>query len=525
MDEKKRILKKRRNQNQLIIFKEHKKIQTSTKTINLKVFVFIFVFITILHILLSFIIDYTKFIKKFFFYYKDNNNIHYNIEDNINIDLKQGNNVKNFEDILPRINLKNETIPSLDEIFNSRILYIFNSYLSIDYIKYIRPINEQQEFKYKQKFSEEETFISPYNFELRKGQYKYVDFVKICNEELLLDSFKIEYNNKPDISIILSSYNKEDSLLKSIRSIQNQSFKNIEIIIVNDGSTDNSKNIFKYLLETDPRIRIFNHLKNMGLFKSRIDGILYSRGKYIILFDVDDLYEDNYVLEDAYNIMEQYNLDSSKFLFRIIKDFNKIEDSYHYFHVRNESKIIYGSENIKKFNNKIFKDWGNIWNRLTRANIYIKGLYILNDYILNLYKNMWDDTWFNTIINEVSFSFLIYERIGYVYIQNGTKEENPETISDIEKEKIINEYLGFLYFDYFMLPKNDNKSDIINKLKIYNRSNKINLKFLHSKFYVLYNLINILNEDSYISKDNKVFLNKILKDANKREKMMGVIKK
>ena len=88
--------------------------------------------------------------------------------------------------------------------------------------------------------------------------------------------------------------------MKSIRSIQNQSFKNIEIIIVNDCSTDNSSKYFNYLLETDPRIRIFHHLQNMGCWRSRLDGFLYSRGKYIIYFDMGDIYSDEFVLEDAY---------------------------------------------------------------------------------------------------------------------------------------------------------------------------------------------------------------------------------
>ena len=83
--------------------------------------------------------------------------------------------------------------------------------------------------------------------------------------------------------------------MKSIRSIQNQSFKNIEIIIINDCSTDNSTKYFKYLLKTDPRIRIFTLLKNMGLWRTRLDGIIYSTGKYVISFDVGDLYEDNYI--------------------------------------------------------------------------------------------------------------------------------------------------------------------------------------------------------------------------------------
>ena len=64
----------------------------------------------------------------------------------------------------------------------------------------------------------------------------------------------------------------------------------------------------QYLLKTDPRIRIFHHVVNMGSWRTRLDGIIYSRGKYIILFDIGDLYEDNYVLSDAYNVIEKYNL-------------------------------------------------------------------------------------------------------------------------------------------------------------------------------------------------------------------------
>ena len=74
----------------------------------------------------------------------------------------------------------------------------------------------------------------------------------------------------------MPSYNKKNILLKSIRIIQNQNFKNIEIIIVNDCSTDNSIDLFNYLLKTDPRIRIFHHMKNMGCWRSRLDGIIYS---------------------------------------------------------------------------------------------------------------------------------------------------------------------------------------------------------------------------------------------------------
>ena len=427
---------------------------------------------------------------------------------------------KEFNNILPKVNLENNNIvPSLEEIFNSRILYIPDANLTGEYIRYIRPINENEEEKYKKKYSEKETIISPEIFQKRKDQYDYKDFAKLCLEEKLIDSNKIEYDNKPLISVVLPSYNKEHILMKSIRSIQNQSFKNIEIIIVNDCSTDNSKKVFEYLLETDPRIRIFHHLKNMGCWRTRLDGILYSRGKYSILFDTGDLYEDNYVLEDAYNITEKYNLDSAKFLFRIIKSFKKLNESTVYFHVNENSKIIYEPTEIENFNNFIFRGWGNIWNRLTRTNIYIKGIYLLNDIVLNLYKNLHDDLWFNTIIHRASYSFLVFERVGYIYLDDGNGEGRPKTDTDAGKDKSIQEHLGFLYFDYNMLPKNDSKVSIMNKLRLYDdEHSEHQLRFLKSKFYLLYNLINILIEDPYVSSNNKNFLNEILKKAKESEK-------
>jgi glycosyltransferase involved in cell wall biosynthesis len=162
----------------------------------------------------------------------------------------------------------------------------------------------------------------------------------------------------------------------------------------------------------------------MGLWRTRLTGALYSRGKYIIYFDAGDLYEDNYVLEDAYNIMEKYNLDSCKFLFRLLFNYERPDSNRLVFHVYNNSKIVYETPNIKRMNKLVFSNWGNIWNRLTRKNIIIKGLYLLNERVLNIYKNFWEDLWHNELISRVSYSFLIVERIGYLYCRThkGYKE-------------------------------------------------------------------------------------------------------
>ena len=305
------------------------KYHLKKKTSNNKTFIFIFLITIIIIFILVIIltIKYKHRKKNVNNYYNYNNNneikkmfeqfkIVYNINNNNSKDFSK------YQNMLPRLTPDiNELPPSIKEIFNARQIYIPSVKITSDYLKYLRPINETEEEKYKKRYSKGDTVIDKNLFKIRDDQFDYKDFSKLCLEEKLLDQDKkIEFdNNKSLISVIIPSYNKKDILLKSIRSIQNQKFKNIEIIIVNDCSTDNSSGIFNYLLKTDPRVRIFHHVKNMGCWRTRLDGIIYSRGKYIILFDAGDLYADNYVLEDAYNVIDKYNLDSCKFLFRLTK--------------------------------------------------------------------------------------------------------------------------------------------------------------------------------------------------------------
>ena len=286
--------------------------------------------------------------------------------------------------------------------------------------------------------------------------------------------------------------------MKSIRSIQNQSLKNIEIIIVDDCSTDNINIYYNYLLKTDPRIRIFYHLENMGVWRSRIDGYLYSNGKYVIHFDTGDLYEDNYVLEDAYNTIEKYKLDSIKMLFKIINNFTYIEKyKLPIKFNRNNSKIIY-KPNIEKYNKKIFGNYTNIWNRLTRSSIYLKGLKLLNSYTLNIYKNLWEDIWWNKITDLVSYNFLTIDRYSYLYFKDGTGEGNFKK-KGINKDKIIQEFIYFLYFTLNLLPKRNNKKIIINKINQYYTSSEINLNDFKTKFFILNDLLKALIKDRFVS--------------------------
>jgi glycosyltransferase involved in cell wall biosynthesis len=322
------------------------------------------------------------------------------------------------------------------------------------------------------------------------------------------------------ISVIVPSFNKEENIIKSIRSIQNQSFKNIEIIIVDDCSSLKSIMIYKTLLKSDPRIRLFIHFKNMGVWRARLDGFLYSRGKYVITLDPDDLYEDNYVLEDLYNIMEKYQLDSVKMLFRLFDDYNKIDQSRLPFDINYKFTEIVDNKKISEYNSKNLNwGFGVIWNRLTRSDILTKSLYSLSDNVLNAYKNYCDDQWWNRLADKYSKNFLIIKRFGYLYYQAKDGLRIVKMGTDEEKNKMIQEFVTSLYFDYDFLPKNDNKKSIIKKLKRYDKYNiRIKLSKFKTNFYILNNLLKMLLNDPYVTKDDKEYVNQLLIDSYKRQK-------
>lgn len=91
--------------------------------------------------------------------------------------------------------------------------------------------------------------------------------------------------NKPNISVIIPLYNKEKSIKKTIDSLQKQTFQDFEIIIVNDGSTDNSVNIVEKI--GDKRIKLI-HQKNAGPSSARNTGISNASADWIVFLDADD---------------------------------------------------------------------------------------------------------------------------------------------------------------------------------------------------------------------------------------------
>lgn len=106
------------------------------------------------------------------------------------------------------------------------------------------------------------------------------------------------------ISVVIPVYNSEEYLTKCLDSIVNQTYKNIEIIILNDGSTDNSKQIIKSYKNKYSNIRFYDK-ENTGVSDTRNQGIKYSRGDYIMFLDADDWIDSSYIEKCVDNLKNQ----------------------------------------------------------------------------------------------------------------------------------------------------------------------------------------------------------------------------
>ena len=185
-------------------------------------------------------------------------------------------------------------------------------------------------------------------------------------------------------SIIMPVYNVEKYVEKAIRSVMNQTYKNFELIVVNDGTKDNSMDIIKKLQKEDKRIKIFNK-ENGGLSSARNFGLKYATGEYVCFIDSDDYVYENY-LEVLYNeilnkesdlIIFGYNVDVVDSNEIVLKEFDILEN-YQEFNKKN--KLYF--ENVSMI--------GYAWNKCFKRSIieennltYEEGTSYIEDIIFN----------------------------------------------------------------------------------------------------------------------------------------------
>lgn len=157
------------------------------------------------------------------------------------------------------------------------------------------------------------------------------------------------------ISIIVPIYNTKKYLNRCLDSIIEQSYKNIEIILIDDGSTDGSEIICEQYLNKDKRIRLF-HTDNRGLSQARNLGLEKANGAYIAFVDSDDYIERN-MMEKLYNMIYQYKAEISVCGFIKRKQENKI-------HIYNTEQAL---EKMIDYNDCFAI---NVWNKLYKRELW-----------------------------------------------------------------------------------------------------------------------------------------------------------
>lgn len=145
---------------------------------------------------------------------------------------------------------------------------------------------------------------------------------------------------KDKISIIMPVYNTEKYLKRSIESVLNQSYDNIELIIINDGSTDNSEKIIKKYLNN--KNIIYKKIKNSGVAHARNVGLSISSGKFIGFIDSDDFIDEN-MYEMLYDKMISTNSDI------VFCSYNKIFSDYSRIYTPKD-KEVFGASVIESKN-------------------------------------------------------------------------------------------------------------------------------------------------------------------------------
>lgn len=289
----------------------------------------------------------------------------------------------------------------------------------------------------------------------------------------------------PLVSVIMPSYNSENSIEYSIKSVLNQTFKDFELIII-DGSQDSTVNKIKQI--NDERIKLFE-IKNKGVVNSYRLGINKATGKYITFCDSDDLYNPDF-LENAVKDIQENHCDFVSYAYDLVDEkFNKLET------IRNTvDNGFYDLNQINTdikpklvFNSFIRQQMFIIlvlrWNKIYKKELLLK---FENDLDNNCYQI--EDNVFTTLTVLNSKSFYInndYKCYKYVVKQNSISNgyKDPSTLDKYLYsinviEKILNKYeykgnfnqLKYLAFDsqrivFRRAAKNTNFSEVKKLIK------------------------------------------------------------
>lgn len=306
------------------------------------------------------------------------------------------------------------------------------------------------------------------------------------------------------ISVVVPVYNVENYLPSCIDSIINQSYKQLEIILVNDGSTDSSGIICEKYATNDKRV-IIKHIKNSGSSVARNEGLDIATGEYIAFVDSDD-YINTDMFSQMVEALEEYNLDFVEITPNHLLNKNLID------------KKLYIEDRVTAINRILKTTAFSVWRRLYRKDLVSEMRFIPGIIHQDVFFTM-------DVLNKIEKSGFInntlyyYNKDNYSVIRSKYSKQKLETgirateyivksLKDYSKtKKAVDNYLTHYYTDHFFLLSRNTSIDPNKKyrkklksaiIQSINNSNK-SLRPLMVRYLPIW-LMNMISSTYYLLK-------------------------
>ena len=320
----------------------------------------------------------------------------------------------------------------------------------------------------------------------------------------------------PKISIVVSIYNAEGYLKNTLLSIQKQDFKDIEILLIDDCSKDNSVSLIKELMEKDRRIIFYQNQENRGALYTKSRGILYSKSKYVMTLDEDDMYIQSNALSTIYEEAEKYNLDILGFasLNADLKLSNRMKilrflqtpiicppDIYKRMYTYNRKG------NVKRVGDVL-------WNYIFRTDLFQRTIEQIAKNVFDIKMNNYDDFLLFFSITRNAKKFRQIPRIFHLKIE---WENNTKIIFQLNEKYKNRDNLNCMAFANYIrfLLMNTNNTIQDKKIASYELNNYFNSKKCSNNIYSkeeIKNICELFLKNEYIEDKMKGKINIYLKE-------------
>ena len=312
-------------------------------------------------------------------------------------------------------------------------------------------------------------------------------------------------NNEPLVSIVIPAYNAELKIKKTIRSIQYQNLSNLQIIIVNDHSSDNTIGIINNFRKTDRRIILLENKKNKGIFYTRCIGTLKATGKFIFPLDNDDLFFDEEVVYSIVNEAIKEKLDIVEFnyaeYFNLTIPPDKLISTEFGNHTHN---LIIKQPELGQFPRKKNNTYGVydcfVWGKCINKNIYKESINLVGRKLYSKYILRGEDFIMTFVLFRIAYSFKFVSKYGIFRY----KSLSTATFKSTKELYILSRIIYLDVIIKFTENNYDDKSYVIyfSKIFLHYLSNYFNNMKDENKIYFKIVFHKLLN-NKYIQKENK----------------------